>query len=55
MTFNDLKIYMLNTFAMAVSFSKLEATLKIVLLIVSIVYTFMKIIETAKGKDETKQ
>lgn len=50
MSFNDLKIYTLNTFAMAVSFSQLESTLKIVLLIISIVYTLMKIIETSKGK-----
>jgi hypothetical protein len=50
MTNNDLKIYALNSIAMAVSFSNLEAILKILLLCVSIVYTIMKTIELIKGK-----
>ena len=50
MGINDLKIYGLNSLAMAVSFSNVEATLKILLLCVSIVYTIMKTIELLKKK-----
>ena len=50
MTINDLKIYTLNSFAMAVSFSNVEAILKIVLLCVSIFYTILKTIEIIKNK-----
>lgn len=50
MTINDLKIYTLNSFAMAVSFSDVEAILKIVLLCVSIFYTILKTIEIIKNK-----
>jgi hypothetical protein len=54
MSHNDLKIYALNSVVMAISFSNIEAILKIVLLSASIVYTFIKIIQTAKGKDDSK-
>jgi len=50
MTFNDFKIYGLNSLAMAVSFSNIEATLKILLLCVSIAYTILKTIELLKNK-----
>jgi hypothetical protein len=50
MTFNDLKLYSLNTIAMAISFSNVENTLKIILLLASIVYTIMKTIELIKNK-----
>jgi hypothetical protein len=50
MTNNDLKIYALNSIAMAVSFSNLESILKIVLLCVSIFYTILKTIEIIKNK-----
>ena len=50
MTFNDLKIYGLNSLAMAVSFSNVENTLKILLLCVSIVYTILKTVELIKNK-----
>lgn len=50
MTFNDLKIYGLNSVAMAVSFTQVEQIFKIALLSVSIVYTVMKIIELVKKK-----
>ena len=51
MSHNDLKIYVLNTAVMALSFSNLEAVLKIILLSASIVYTIIKIIQASKGKD----
>lgn len=50
MTFNDLKLYSLNTIVMAISFSNVENTLKIILLLASIVYTIMKTIELIKNK-----
>jgi hypothetical protein len=50
MSLNDLKLYSLNSLAMVVSFSNVEAILKIGLLCVSIVYTVMKIIELIKKK-----
>jgi len=52
MSINDLKLYTLNSLAMALSFSNIESTLKIVLLLASIVYTLMKTIELIKKKKE---
>jgi len=43
MTISDLKIYLLNSITLAVSFSKIEAVLKLILLIGSIVYTAQRI------------
>ena len=55
MTINDLKLYSLNSITMAISFSNVESTLKILLLCVSIVYTVMKTIELLKNKkNDTK-
>jgi len=54
MQINDLRLYALNTLTMAISFSNVEATLKILLLCVSIVYTIMKIIELIKNKSKGK-
>jgi hypothetical protein len=54
MSISDLKLYTLNSLAMAVSFSNVEATLKILLLCVSIVYTIMKTIELIKKKNDGK-
>ena len=54
MSINDLRLYALNTLTMAISFSNIEATLKILLLCVSIVYTIMKIIELIKNKKDGK-
>ena len=54
MQINDLKIYGLNSIAMAISFSNVEATLKILLLCVSIVYTILKTIEIIKKKYDDK-
>lgn len=50
MTFNDLKIYGLNSVAMAISFTQVEQIFKIALLSVSIVYTVLKIVELVKNK-----
>jgi hypothetical protein len=54
MSINDLKLYALNSLTMAISFSNVEATLKILLLCVSIVYTIMKTIELIKNKKDGK-
>ena len=54
MSINDLRLYALNTLTMAISFSNVEATLKILLLCVSIVYTIMKTIELIKNKKDGK-
>lgn len=50
MSINDLKLYALNSLTMAISFSNVEATLKILLLCVSIVYTIFKTIELLKNR-----
>jgi hypothetical protein len=52
MQINDLKIYMLNFFAMAISFTDTEAILKILLLCISIIYTVLKIIEILEKKKD---
>jgi hypothetical protein len=54
MSINDFKLYALNSIAMAISFSNVEATLKILLLLISIVYTIMKTIELIKKKNNEK-
>ncbi len=54
MQINDLKLYALNSLTMAISFTNIEATLKILLLCVSIVYTIMKTIELIKKKYDDK-
>lgn len=53
MSLDDIRLYTLNASAMAVSFTNVERTLKIVLLCVSIIYTVLKIIEMKNKKDET--
>ena len=50
MDVQDLKIYLLNSFAIVVSFSNIEMVLKILLLVVSIGYTSMKWYELYKKK-----
>jgi hypothetical protein len=50
MDVQDLKIYLLNSFALVVSFSNIEMVLKMLLLIVSIGYTSMKWYELYKKK-----
>lgn len=50
MSNTDIKLYTLNSVAMLLSFSNLENTLKIMLLIASIFYTIVKTIETLRNK-----
>ena len=52
MNLNDFKIYALNSIAMVVSFTNVEALLKIALLCISIIYTGMKIIEMKNKKND---
>ena len=51
---DDLKIGIINSVSMALSFSNIENTLKIVLLVFSILYTGLKIFETLKNKNNNK-
>jgi hypothetical protein len=51
MSLNDLKLYTLNSVAMAISFTNVENTLKIVLLLISILYTIMKTLQLMKNKN----
>jgi hypothetical protein len=44
-------MYILNSITMALSFSNLESALKIILLIVSIFYTILKMVETLRKKE----
>lgn len=50
MTISDLKIYLLNSIALVISFSEIEAVLKIILLLASIVYTAQRIYTNYKEK-----
>jgi hypothetical protein len=52
MSLNDLKLYTLNSVAMAISFTNVENTLKIVLLLISILYTIIKTVQVIKNKKE---
>jgi len=47
-TIQDLKIYMLNSGVLAVSFTEVEMLLKIVLLTATIIYTIQKIYTNEK-------
>jgi flagellar biogenesis protein FliO len=50
----DVKVYALNSGALMITFTKVEMILKILLLVISIVYTLMKIMNSIKNnKDET--
>jgi hypothetical protein len=52
MDHNDLKLFFLNSTTLAVSFSALEDTLKLVLLILSIVYTVQRMNNLYNKKKE---
>lgn len=55
MNSSDIKITLLNSFSLLASFSNIESGLKIILLLASIVYTGMKIVEQLKKRnDENK-
>jgi len=47
---NDLRLYIVNAATMAVSFTEIENSLKIALLLASIVYTLSKTIKIWKEK-----
>jgi hypothetical protein len=50
MDIQDLKIYIINVFSLAMSFTQIEMALKIILLITSIGYTLQKWYDTRKNK-----
>jgi hypothetical protein len=50
MDVQDLKIYLMNVMALAVSFTQIEMMLKIILLVTSIGYTAQKWYEMHKNK-----
>jgi hypothetical protein len=54
MSNNDLKLGAVNAISMALSFSNIENTLKIILLMFSILYTGLKIFEMVKNKNNNK-
>jgi hypothetical protein len=54
MSHNDLKLYFLNAITMGLSFMNIENALKIILLVISIFYTILKIVETLKKKGNEK-
>jgi len=43
MAIQDMKIYILNTFAIGISLTNIEVTLRIILLLATIAYTIQKI------------
>ena len=54
MTISDLRLACFNAISLGVSFTHVENSLKIILLLASIVYTFQKIYETHKKKNDKK-
>ncbi len=55
MTQQDLKIYLVNSFTFAFTFTNVENTLKVILLVFSIIYTVINIYKLLKkGKDANK-
>ncbi len=55
MSVQDLRIAFFNAISFGVSFTAIENSLKIILLLASIVYTLQKIYETHKKKNETNK
>lgn len=54
MTEQDIKLVILNLLSFTLSFSNIEMILKIILLIVSIVFTLIKINQSLKEKKKQK-
>ena len=52
MSLDDLRLYTFNIITLGVSFTAVEDSLKIVLLLASIIYTFQKIYDNYKKKNE---
>jgi len=55
MSLEDIKLYIFNIITLGVSFTAVENSLKIVLLLASIVYTLQKIYATYKKKNEANK
>jgi hypothetical protein len=55
MTIGDLRLACFNAISLGISFTAVENSLKIILLLASIVYTVQKIYETHKRKNETNK
>ena len=53
MSLGDARLYIFNIISLGVSFTAVEDSLKIVLLLASIIYTFQKIYDNYKKKNET--
>jgi len=51
---NDIRLYVLNGFSLVVSFTQVEMALKIILLLVSIIYTLAKIKEIKDNKNKNE-
>lgn len=52
MSISDLRVAIFNAISLGVSFTTVENSLKIILLLASIVYTVQKIYETHKKKND---
>jgi len=50
----SLRVYALNILTLMISFTNLEAILKVVLLLISIIYTSMKIFDWVLNKKKNK-
>lgn len=48
----DLKVYAINAFSLVVSFTAIENSLKIILLLASIIYTMQRIYQGHKNSSE---
>jgi hypothetical protein len=55
MSLDDLRLYTFNVITLGVSFTAVEDSLKIILLLASIVYTLQKIYGTYKKKNEANK
>ena len=51
----SLKVYFLQAIALIVSFSQVESLLRVVLLVVSIMYTVWKLVDKYKDEDKNDQ
>ena len=54
MNINDLRILGFNASTMAISFTNIESALKVLLLLASIIYTVLKIIEMSNKNEADK-
>ncbi len=55
MNLGDARLYIFNIITLGISFTAIENSLKIVLLLASIVYTFQKIYDNYKKKNEANK